>query len=248
VKSRVLIVEDEPAMAEVLADNLRSEGLEVEVASDGLQAIVRWQTLNPDLVVLDVMLPKLDGVEVCRRMRERGFKTPVLFLSAKSEAADRVEGLQAGGDDYLTKPFDLREFLLRVQNMLRRQEWLRRDLGSHSLSFGGHKIDFRSWTAQMRDGRSEILGERELMIFRLLAERAGQVVSRDEILDVVWGQEVFPSSRTIDNFVLRLRRLFEPDPANPIYFHTVWGVGYRFTPEPAVGAIHESPLQPRLKE
>ncbi len=183
---RVLIVEDEPIMAEVLADNLRSEGLEVEIASDGRAALERWRSLKPDLVVLDVMLPKLDGYEVCRQMREAGFKTPVLFLSAKSEAGDRVEGLEAGGDDYLTKPFHLREFLLRVQNMLRRWEWFGHDLHKkQSFGFSGHSVDFSSWTARTKQGRSEVLGERELMIFKLLAERAGQVVSRDEILDVV---------------------------------------------------------------
>lgn len=240
MSARVLIVEDEAVMADVLADNLSSEGLEVEVAPDGRQAIERWRILEPDLVVLDVMLPKLDGYAVCRQMREAGFKTPVLFLSAKAEADDRVEGLEAGGDDYLTKPFHLREFLLRVHNMLKRQEWFRGEIGpDRSFSFGGHRVDFRTWTAQTNQGRSEVLGERELMIFKLLAERAGQVVSRDEILDVVWGQEVFPSSRTIDNFVVRLRRLFETDPAHPIYFHTVWGVGYRFTPE---GLANKEPV------
>ena len=230
---RVLLVEDEAALAEVLADNLRSEGLEVHIAPDGAVALEQWQHLNPDLVVLDVMLPKLDGIEVCRRMRQAGSRTPVLFLSAKGEASERVEGLEAGGDDYVTKPFHLPEFLLRVQNMLRRQEWLKRDTPQgHTVSFAGHTIDFRTWMVQLAGGRSEELGERELMILKLLVERSGEVVSRDEILDRVWGSEVFPSSRTIDNFVVRLRRLLEPNPASPVYLHTVWGVGYRFTPEP----------------
>jgi two-component system alkaline phosphatase synthesis response regulator PhoP len=236
---QVLLVEDEASLAEVLADNLRSEGLAVNIAPDGVEALDQWQRLNPDLVVLDVMLPRLDGIEVCRRMRERGFRTSVLFLSAKGEAADRVDGLEAGGDDYMSKPFHLKEFLLRVQNMLRRQEWLKQDTG-HTVSFAGHTVDFRTWTAHLASGRSEGLGERELMILKLLVERAGEVVSRDEILDRVWGSEVFPSSRTIDNFVVRLRRLLEPNPASPVYLHTVWGVGYRFTLEPqeAISTSH----------
>ncbi|MBF6594036.1 MAG: response regulator transcription factor [Thermaceae bacterium] len=228
MKGRVLIVEDEPAMAQVLLDNLLSEGLSGSIAADGLTAQEQWRSLNPDLVVLDVMLPKQGGLEVCRKMRAAGFQTPVLFLSARGQPEDRVEGLRVGGDDYMGKPFHLPEFLLRVHNLLRR----RAETGAApSYDFGGHSVDFRSWTVRLADGSSETLGERELAIFKLLMTRAGEVVSRDEILDRVWGQEVFPSSRTIDNFVLRLRRLFEPDPANPVYFHTVWGVGYRFTPQ-----------------
>jgi len=228
-RPRVLIVEDEPAMAQVLADNLGGEGLQVEIAPDGASAARRWQEDEPELVVLDVMLPWLDGLEVCRRMRAQGFATPVLFLSAKGQPQDRVEGLRVGGDDYLGKPFHLPEFLLRVHNLLRRRQETRT---TPAYCFAGHRVDFRAWTAHLQDGRKDALGERELAIFRLLAERAGEVVSRDEILDRVWGQEVFPSSRTIDNFVVRLRRLFEPDPQNPVHFHTVWGVGYRFTPQP----------------
>lgn len=228
VKGYVLIVEDEPAMARALADNLESEGLSVRIAPDGVTAQKLWREVEPDLVVLDVMLPKVGGLELCRRMRVAGFQTPVLFLSAKGAPEERTEGLRVGGDDYMGKPFHLPEFLARVANLLRRREETR---AAPEYCFGGHRLDFRTWTARLGDGRTEVLGERELAIFKLLTERAGEVVSRDEILDRVWGQEVFPSSRTIDNFVVRLRRLFEPDPANPVYLHTVWGVGYRFTPE-----------------
>jgi two-component system alkaline phosphatase synthesis response regulator PhoP len=225
---RVLLVEDEPALAAALADNLEGEGYSVEIAPDGSTALKRWASWDPDLVVLDVMLPGLDGLQVCRQMRALGHTTPVLFLSAKGAPEERVEGLKVGGDDYLAKPFHLPEFLLRVGNLLRR----RAETPSALYEFAGHRIDFRAWTAYLKDGRKEALGEREMAILRLLVERAGEVVSRDEILDRVWGQEVFPSSRTIDNFVLRLRRLFEPNPAHPVHFHTVWGVGYRFTPNP----------------
>ncbi len=230
--SSILIIEDETAIADILADNLQDEGYMTLHAADGSSGLRCWQTEKPNLVILDVMLPHLSGYEVCRTMRERGDTTPVLFLSAKGQADDRVQGLRAGGDDYLPKPFHLPEFLLRVENMLRRQHW------SHtapqkddSLRFGGHEVDFRTWTATLSNGQEEPLSERELKILRLLNRRRSEVVSRDDVLDEVWGDDAFPSSRTVDNFVVRLRRLFEPDPAEPRYFHTVWGVGYRFTPE-----------------
>ncbi|HEX2863174.1 MAG TPA: response regulator transcription factor, partial [Deinococcales bacterium] len=226
---RVLIVEDEPLMAELLAVNLEAEGYEVSTAPDGRAAQERWREFTPDLVVLDLMLPFVDGLEVCRRMRSEGETAPVLFLSARGEPEDRVEGLSVGGDDYVVKPFHLPEFLLRVKNLLRRRG---EDSGNAPVySFGGHRVDYRSWSVLTAGGQRDYLSERELRIFRLFAERAGQVVSREDILDLVWGADAFPSSRTIDNFVVRLRRLFEPDPAHPIYLHTVWGVGYRFTPQ-----------------
>jgi two-component system, OmpR family, alkaline phosphatase synthesis response regulator PhoP len=231
----VLIIDDEPAMAQVLSENLNADGIRVTTAPDGERGLELWRSLEPDLVVLDVMMPRISGFEVCRRMRASGSRTPVLFLSAKGQAEDRVTGLEAGGDDYLVKPFHLPEFMLRVTNMLRRQAWFQRGLETNGpdqsvFRFGGHSVDFRAWTVTLSNGRAETLGERELMILKLLMERANHVVSRDEILDVVWGSEAFPSSRTVDNFVVRLRRLFEPDPSHPMYFHTVWGVGYRFTP------------------
>lgn len=235
--ARVLVVEDEATLAQVLVDNLEAEGYDVRVTRDGEAAEAAWNGgawdgATPDLVVLDVMLPRLDGYELCRRMRAAGHDTAVLYLSARGEAEDRVRGLRAGGDDYLPKPFHLPEFLLRVQALLRRRGWgVTQAPEAFEFRFAGHRVDYRAWTAELADGRREPLGERELGIFRALAERAGEVVSRDEILDRVWGNDAFPSSRTVDNFVVRLRRLFEPDPSAPIYFHTVWGVGYRFTPE-----------------
>lgn len=232
----ILIVEDEATIAEILADNLQDEGYQTLIAADGPGGLERWQQDAPNLVILDVMLPQLSGYEVCRTMRERGDTTPVLFLSAKGQVEDRVRGLRAGGDDYLPKPFHLPEFLLRVENMLKRQRWnsgagAQNTQAADTLRFGGHKIDFRAWTATLAGGQQEPLSERELKILRLLNVRQNQVVSRDDILDTVWGDDAFPSSRTVDNFMMRLRRLFEPDPAVPVYFHTVWGVGYRFTPE-----------------
>ena len=237
VRPRLLVVEDEPALANVLVDNLEAEGFGVRWARDGLEGERGWlgsEDGPPDLVVLDVMLPKLDGFTLCERMRERGDETPVLFLSARGQAHDRVRGLQVGADDYLAKPFHLPEFLLRVRAMLRRRGW--KGDAAARYAFAGNVVDFRAWSVETSDGRREALGERELGILRLLTARAGEVVPRDDILDEVWGDDAFPSSRTVDNVVLRLRRLLEPDPARPVHIHTVWGVGYRFTPDPETEA------------
>lgn len=228
----VLVVEDEPAMAAVLRDILEGEGHRVTVAADGPAGEAAWAAGDADLVVLDVMLPGVDGFTLCQRRRDAGDHTPVLFLSARGEPEDRVRGLRAGGDDYLAKPFHLPEFVLRIEALLRRRGW---GEGPELLRFAGHTVDLRAWTATRADGRQEHLGEREVGILRLLARRAGEVVRRDDILDEVWGDDAFPSSRTIDNVVLRLRRAFEPDPARPVHLHTVWGVGYRFTLEPEHG-------------
>lgn len=225
---RLLLVEDEAALADVLADNLREEGFEPVLAHDGQEGLDRWREGGFDLIVLDVMLPGVDGVTMCRTRREEGDDTPVLFLSARGRPEERVAGLAAGADDYLAKPFHLPEFLLRVEAMLRRRGW---GGPADVLGFAGHEVDLRAWTAELADGRHASLGAREAGILRLLAGRAGEVVSRDDILDEVWGDEAFPSSRTVDNVVMRLRKTFEPDPARPVHIHTVWGVGYRFTPE-----------------
>ena len=228
--ARVLIVEDEASLAAVLADNLEAEGHEVHHAADGREGAFAWRDARPDLVVLDVMLPHKDGYTLCRERRQAGDDTPVLFLSAKGRPEERVEGLAAGGDDYLAKPFHLPEFLLRVERLLARSGALR--AAGARLAFGGNEVDLRSFAARTADGRELTLGAREVGVLRLLARRAGEAVSRDDILDAVWGDDRFPSSRTVDNFVMRLRRYFEPDPSEPVHFHTVWGVGYRFTPEP----------------
>ena len=225
----ILVVEDEAALAEILEDNLRDEGFHVIHASDGRRAERAWREALPDVVVLDVMLPHMDGVTLCRRMRDAGDDTPVLFLSARGEPADRVAGLQAGGDDYLPKPFHLGEFLLRIKAMLRRKGWIGdRDT---TIRFGGHEVDVRSWNARLADGTEEVLGEREVGILRLLHSRPKTNVSRDDILDEVWRDEPYPSSRTLHRHVTRLRRLFEQDASNPRFIHHVPGAGYRFTPE-----------------
>ncbi len=234
LSARILIVEDEPTLADMLEFNLSAEGYSVSVATDGELALEKWRLEKPDLVLLDVMLPKLSGYDVCRQARLEGLQTGVLFLSAKGEANDRITGLEAGGDDYLAKPFHLRELLLRVATILRRQTWFTTPLEpehSSSFTFAGHQIDFAAWTIQLASGQLETLGEREMMMLKLFVENPNRVVSRNEILDRIWGEDSYPSSRTVDNFIVRLRRILEPDPGAPKYLHTVWGVGYRFTPD-----------------
>jgi two-component system, OmpR family, alkaline phosphatase synthesis response regulator PhoP len=229
--ARVLVVEDDPHLAAGVIENLRAEGYEVSTAGDGEQAL-GWLRANPcALILLDVMLPGMDGFAVCRALRAQGNNTPVLFLTARGDPADRVRGLQSGGDDYLAKPFHLQELLLRVRAILRRWDWYRSASATAAtavLSFGGNEVDFRAFRARAWNGEAHELTEKEAMILKVLAEHGGEIVSREDLLEKVWGYDVFPSTRTVDNFILRLRKRFEKDPANPRHFLTVWGVGYRF--------------------
>ena len=227
---RLVVVEDEAHLAEVVSDNLQLEGWQVQVAGDGLAALELIRGTRPDLVLLDVMLPGLDGFAVCQKLREAGDQVPILFLTAKSGQGDRLHGLELGGDDYLGKPFDLRELILRVRAILRRTEWMRSPSSAGDvLKLGDARVDFRSYEASA-GGRTLQLSSKEILILRCLAERPGEVVARSEILDRVWGYDAFPTTRTIDNFIVRLRRVLEPDPRNPRFIHTVRGTGYRLTP------------------
>ncbi|HYM42560.1 MAG TPA: response regulator transcription factor [Steroidobacteraceae bacterium] len=233
-RSRVLVVEDDPHLAAGVIENLRAEGYRVESADNGRSALEWLRANSCALVVLDVMLPELDGFSVCRALREAGDTTPVLFLTARGDPADRVRGLEAGGDDYLAKPFHLAEFLLRVRAILRRWDWYRSASATAAtavLRFGGNEVDFRAFRARSWNGEPQELTEKEAMILKVLAEHAGEIVSREDLLERVWGYDVFPSTRTVDNFILRLRKRFEREPANPRHFLTVWGVGYRFLSE-----------------
>jgi two-component system alkaline phosphatase synthesis response regulator PhoP len=199
--------------------------------TDGRQALDWLGTEHVGLIVLDVMLPEVDGFTVCRTLRAQGNNTPVLFLTARGDPADRVRGLESGGDDYLAKPFHLQEFLLRVRAILRRWDWYRNASATAAtavLKFGDNEVDFRAFRARSWNGLAQELTEKEAMILKVLAERPGEIVSREDLLERVWGYDVFPSTRTVDNFILRLRKRFERDPANPKHFITVWGVGYRF--------------------
>ncbi len=228
--ARILVVDDEEHLAAGIRENLQAEGYETDVAHNGEQGLAKVRAGAFDLILLDVMMPKLDGLQVCEQIRAAGLQTPVLFLTVKGEPADRIRGLEAGGDDYLAKPFHLKELLLRVAAILRRTDWYNQSTAS--LSFGGNEIDFRTYHARAWDGSEHALTHKEAMIMKMLAEHLGAIVPREDILDKVWGYEVFPSTRTIDNFIVRLRRRFERDPEAPEHFHTVRGVGYRFTHEP----------------
>ena len=229
---RILVVEDERNLAKGIAENLEAEGYCAEIAGDGLTGLEKILEGQYSLVLLDVMLPGLDGFTVCERVREKDNETPILFLTAKGGTDDRIRGLEAGGDDYLAKPFHLRELLLRIKTILRRWEWYEEGPSAKEpIRFGDNEFDLTTFQARAWDGTKHTLTHKEALILKALAESPGEVISREDLLDKVWGYEVFPSSRTIDNFVLRLRKRFEPDPENPCYFHTVRGVGYRFVPE-----------------
>ncbi|MBL4769634.1 MAG: response regulator transcription factor [Planctomycetes bacterium] len=228
----ILVVDDEEALAEGIAENLQAEGYETTIVGDGLTALEHLRTKNYDMVLLDVMMPGMDGYGVCKTIRGEGNQIPILFLTAKGSSEDRIHGLEIGGDDYLPKPFALRELLLRVSVILRRERWYRSepqpDEGTR-LAFGGNEFDYRSYNGTSWDGNNQQLSHKEAMILKTLAERDGEVVSREFILEQVWGYEVFPSTRTIDNFIVRLRKRFEREPDHPRHIHTIRGVGYRFT-------------------
>jgi len=232
--ARILLVEDEPDIAEAIRVNLDQEGYEVAVSGDGERALELARVGGFDLVILDVMLPGLDGVTFCERLRDVDAETPILFLSALGATDDRVRGLQAGGDDYLAKPFDLRELLLRVESLLKRRERAAQPVyGRGVLRLGATRVDLKSGEVAASDGAVHRLTGKEFEILRYLAERRGQIVRRGELLDRVWGPQADPTERTVDNFVMKLRRLLEEDPASPRWLHTHRGIGYRLalTPE-----------------
>ncbi len=232
MKKHILIVEDEEHLAEALAHNLQFEGYSTTVAYDGMEGLRATQSIQFDLVILDIMMPKLDGLEVCRRIRATGSRVPILFLTARSSDADRLLGLKVGADDYVAKPFLLEELILRIHGIFRRQDWYRSPIEQQEVfDFGDNQISFLTFEATAK-GRTISLTEKECMLMKLLIERKNQVVSREEILERVWGYRFSTSSRTIDNFIVRLRRYFEDDPKSPKFIHSIRGVGYRFSLEP----------------
>lgn len=229
MKKHILIVDDEEHLADALAHNLQFEGFSTTIAYDGEEGLHLARTIQFDLVILDIMMPKLDGLEVCRRLRATGSRVPILFLTAKAADADRLLGLKVGADDYVAKPFLLEELILRIHGIFRRQEWYSTAPDEQELfRFGDNEVNFLTYEAQT-GGRTVSLTEKECMLMKLLVERRNQVVSREEILERVWGYRFSTSSRTIDNFIVRLRRYFESDPKDPQYIHSLRGVGYRFT-------------------
>ena len=226
--SRILLVEDEEALRQTLKLNFELEGYKVTTAVTGPEALEKMRGAHFDLVVMDVMLPGMDGLAVVETIRKEGNETPVLFLTARKAAADRIRGLRTG-DDHLGKPFELEELLLRVAKLIQRSSDGTVSPLRSSYDFGGNHIDFNSYEVLGHDGVRRTLSQREMMLLRLLVEREGEVVSREEILRKVWGYNVFPTTRTVDNFIVGFRKYFEPDPRSPKYFHSIRGVGYKFT-------------------
>ena len=228
MKRRILLVEDEDHLRQAIKMNLEMEEYEVVTAINGRIALKHFYEERFDLIILDIMLPEINGFQVCEQVRLINSKIPILFLTAKDGAADRINGLKMGGDDYLTKPFNLEELLLRVKNLIKRtlapQAFARE---FETYQFGSNDINFASYQAISTSGTIS-LTKKEAMLLRLLIENKNEVVSRQHILQTVWGYDVFPSTRTIDNFILSFRKYFEEDPKNPVFFHSVRGVGYKF--------------------
>jgi two-component system alkaline phosphatase synthesis response regulator PhoP len=228
-KPSILLAEDEENLHEALKLNLELEGYEVTSAFDGAAALKAVQTEYFDLLILDVMLPELDGISVTETIRLKNNEVPILILSAKNSSADRVLGLKKGADDYLTKPFNLEELLLRIHKLINKnKKLLDKSSVGDTFSFDGNMVDFKAQEAVNKQGEKIQLSKKESMLLKLLFENKNEVVPREKILQSVWGYNVYPTTRTIDNFILSFRKYFEEDSRNPKYFHSVRGVGYKF--------------------
>ncbi len=233
--AQILLVEDEPNIARGLVFNLEEEGYDVDHVETGEEALERIGEAPYALVVLDLTLPGIDGLVVCRTLRRQDPRLPILILTARTGEKDRVEGLGLGADDYLTKPFNLDEFLLRVKGMLRRSEWYRPGPAQGGrYAFGSNEVDLKSHRARTPQGELP-LTDLEVRMLRTFFQREGEILSRAELLRAVWGISPDTETRTLDNFIVRMRKYFEPDPANPIHFLTVRGRGYRFVREESSG-------------
>jgi len=229
-KPSILLVEDEENLHEALKLNLELEGYEVSSAYDGASGLSALQKEYVDLIILDVMLPEMDGIQVTESIRVNNNETPILILSARNTSADRVLGLKKGADDYLTKPFNLEELLLRVQKLIEKNKKLQdKEVVGETYSFDNNVIDFKAQEATTKTGQKIQLSKKESMLLKLLIENKNDVVPREKILQVVWGYNVYPTTRTIDNFILNFRKYFEEDSRNPRFFHSVRGVGYKYT-------------------
>jgi two-component system alkaline phosphatase synthesis response regulator PhoP len=234
---RILVVEDEAHIAEGLRLNLTLQGYAVDVAASGVEALDTWKRCRPDLVVLDIMLPGIDGLSVLQSIRLDDQRIPVLILSARGASDDRVKGLSFGADDYLSKPFNLDEFLLRVERLLTRAAWSEQAAASRddgqgpdTFAFGPNSIDFATGLAQCRQGRIR-LTEQELKLLKLFVQFRDKPLSRDKILEIGWGYSGQMTTRTVDNFIVRFRKYFEDDPRRPRYFKSLRAVGYIFEPD-----------------
>ena len=228
-KPSILLVEDEENLHESLKMNLELQGYQITSAFDGIQAMKAVQNEYFDLIIMDVMIPEMDGFSVTQNIRLTNTEVPILILSAKDTSTDRVTGLKKGADDYLTKPFNLEELLLRVQKLIEKNKRLQKTstIGD-SYSFGGNTVDFKAQQAVTARGEKIDLSKKEAMLLKLLIENKNEVVPREKILQAVWGYNVYPTTRTIDNFILSFRKYFEEDSRSPKYFHSVRGVGYKY--------------------
>jgi len=227
-QSRILLVEDEETLTIGLEFNLEAEGYLVDLAADGKQALELFHTGRYDLIVLDVMLPYVDGFEVARRVRSKDARQPILMLTARTRAEDKITGLKSGADDYLTKPFHLQEFLLRVQGMLKRKGWYGSSAEKINIfHFGKNEVNFDNLQCTS-DGGIFQLTTQEAMLLHYLIEHKNKVISRQELLDKVWNIHSEVETRTVDNFIVRLRKYFETDPSSPQYIKSVRGSGYLF--------------------
>lgn len=229
---RILLVEDEESLHDLLKLNLELDGNKVIGVKDGEQALMRFEGEKYDLIILDVMLPKIDGFSVCESIRLRNKEVPILFLSAKNQAEDRISGLKLGGDDYLSKPFNLEELQLRVANLLNRNsKKTHSNTASKSqaneIYFGPNYVNFDTHEAKGING-CVTLTKKEILLFKLLVEHKNEVVSREKILQTVWGYSIFPSTRTVDNFILSFRKYFELNPKTPKFIKSIRGFGYIF--------------------
>jgi len=221
---KILLAEDEEHIRDSVKLNLELEGYEVSTASSGSDAVIMAKKTLFDLVILDVMMPGQNGFEACKLIKQQRPQTPVLFLTALSDSANRIQGLKLA-DDYLPKPFNLEELILRVKNLLKRAPETQNDV----FSFGKFEINFLSFEIKANQKVIETLSQRECQLLKILTARPNEVVSRDEILEKLWAPEENPSARTIDNYILNFRKIFEKNPKEPRYFHSIRGVGYKFT-------------------
>jgi DNA-binding response OmpR family regulator len=222
---KILVVEDEPAMVAGLRDNFEFEGYEVITAQDGIEGLQRALNESPDLVILDVMMPRMSGLEVCKQLRAKRASIPIIMLTARGQEVDKVVGLELGADDYVTKPFSIRELLARVKSVLRRTAVLPKNQDQHS--FADVEVDLRRCRV-LRSGKALDISSKEFDLLKYFICHAGETLSRDRLLEDVWGYENYPTTRTVDTHLVRLRQKLEPDPEQPQYFLTVHGTGYRF--------------------
>ncbi len=225
---RILLAEDEEHIHDIIKLNLEAEGYEVIATTNGVDALRAFKEQRFDLAVLDIMMPDVDGLQVCEQIRLEDVEMPVLFLTAKDSTQDKILGLKKGADDYITKPFNLEEFLLRIKNLLKHNNKIDKSVSPMvSYKFGNNEIDFVTYKAKTPHGEIN-LTKKEIKLLKLLITRKNEVVSREQILQTVWGYDVYPTTRTIDNFILSFRKHFEEDQKHPQHFFSVRGVGYKF--------------------